>query len=202
MQTTLVIFARAAVSGAVKTRLAAEIGNARALSVYRALAERTVKAARGAADRVVICFTPLEAAPDMRQWLGGDLEYAAQVEGDLGHRMHAAIERETERGAEAVVIIGTDCPDVTPDVINRAFAALADASVVIGPANDGGYYLIGMRSAHAALFHDVPWSSANTLAVTLQRASAAGLSVAQLETLRDIDVADDLYAFGEERLTA
>jgi rSAM/selenodomain-associated transferase 1 len=131
----------------------------------------------------------------MACWLGGDLSYEPQLESDLGARMHAAIAARVAAGARRVVVIGTDCPGVTGAGVRSAFAALDDADVVLGPATDGGYYLIGMREPQAALFRDVPWSTHRTLAVTLERARAARLCVALLDTLRDIDTADDWRAY-------
>jgi rSAM/selenodomain-associated transferase 1 len=191
----LVIFARAPQLGRVKTRLAAELGDQRALAVYRELAERAVGAVRGAAPVIVVSYAPPDAADEMTCWLGGDLLYDPQAAGDLGARMHAAIAARRAAGARRVVVIGTDCPGVTAPVVRSAFAALDDADLVLGPAADGGYYLIGMREPHAVLFHDVPWSTDRTLAVTLERARAARLRVALLHTLRDVDTADDWRAY-------
>ena len=131
----------------------------------------------------------------MREWLGPGVALRPQSGGDLGARMAAAIADAISGGAERVVVIGTDCPDVTPDVVAAAFTRLGAADVVLGPASDGGYYLIGMSRPHRVLFEGVPWSSATTLRATLARARAGGLSVALLDERRDIDTAEDWRAW-------
>ncbi|MFN2564187.1 MAG: TIGR04282 family arsenosugar biosynthesis glycosyltransferase [Gemmatimonadaceae bacterium] len=192
----LIVFARAPELGCVKTRLAAELGAEAALFIYRTLAERVISAVRAAtsySSRVV--FTPERAEPMMREWLGPSVDLQAQAPGDLGERMAASIADAISAGAERVAVIGTDCPDVTVSVVEEAFTRLDAADVVLGPASDGGYYLIGMSRIHSALFADVPWSCPDTLRVTLERARACGLSVALLAERRDIDAAADWRAW-------
>lgn len=200
----LVVFARAPELGRVKTRLAAAIGPEAALACYRALGASVVSAVGATHARgswaTVVAHTPADAAGAMAVWLERDpaapsLAYRAQADGDLGARMRAAVEAAVVAGARRVVVIGTDCPDVDAAVVGAAFAALDAADVVLGPALDGGYYLVGVRApasrACAALFTGVPWSAPDTLAVSLARAEAAGLSVAQLAPRRDVDTVDD-----------
>jgi hypothetical protein len=131
----------------------------------------------------------------MRDWLGTEVALRPQISGDLGARMAGAIADAISAGADRVVVIGTDCPQVTAAVVQEAFDRLEAADVVLGPAADGGYYLIGMAQPHSLLFENVPWSSPDTLRTTLQSARAAGLSVALLEKRRDIDTADDWRAW-------
>ena len=202
----VVVFARAPELGRVKTRLAATVGDAAALACYRELGRTVVDAVRhadrstGAAPwRTVVAHTPADAAPALAAWLdphgAGGLAYQPQADGDLGARMRGAVERAIADGAPRVVVVGTDCPDVDAAVVARALAALDGADVVLGPALDGGYYLVGVRApadrACAALFEGVPWSAPDTLAVTLARLAAAGLAVAHLTALRDVDTAED-----------
>ncbi len=195
----LVIFARAPEIGRVKTRLAAGMGDRRALEIYRELAEGVVAAVRGTTAEIVVAYAPPTAADAMRAWLGSDLAYEPQVEGDLGERMAAAISSRLTAGAGRVVVIGADCPAVDAGVVARAFHALDDYDVVLGPAEDGGYYLVGTRSAHAALFRDIPWSSDRTLEVTLERIAQAALRCQLLDTLRDVDTAPDWRAYDRSR---
>lgn len=211
----LVLFARAPERGRVKTRLAAAVGEDAALACYRALGAAVAAAVRPPAApdgrpawRTVVAHTPADAAPALAAWLApahDALEYAPQHDGDLGARMRGAVERATAEGAGRVVVIGTDCPDVDAATVAAALAALADADVVLGPALDGGYYLVGVRApvgrACAALFEGVPWSAPDTLAVSLARAAAAGLTVAQLAPLRDVDTGED-WAWWQARLRA
>ncbi len=192
----LIVFARAPELGRVKTRLAAEVGDDAALRTYRTLAEQVIAAVSTPATySVTVAYTPPDAGPAMRDWLGPAVTLRPQSGGDLGIRMAAAIADAISGGAGRVVAIGTDCPDVTADVVAEAFTRLGAADVVLGPASDGGYYLIGMSRPHRALFEGVPWSSAETLRATLARARAGGLSVALLDERRDVDTAEDWRAW-------
>jgi rSAM/selenodomain-associated transferase 1 len=178
---TLVIFARAPRVGTVKTRLAASIGDVGALAIYRSLCERTIAMARSTGLPLAIAFTPSDALDEMREWLGDDLQYEAQCDGDLGARMAEAVAHFSSGGPNRIAVIGTDCPTITAATVRSALDALADADAVFGPASDGGYYLVAMRGAQVTLFHDVPWSSA----------SVAGLRVSMLDVESDIDTIDD-----------
>ena len=192
----LIVFARAPELGRVKTRLAAEVGDGAALRAYRTLAEQVIAAASASATySMTVAYTPPDAEPAMRQWLGPGVMLRPQSGADLGARMAAAIADAISGGAERVVVIGTDCPDVTADVVAEAFTRLGVADVVLGPASDGGYYLIGMSRPHRELFEGVPWSSAETLRATLARARAGGLSVTLLDERRDIDTVEDWRAW-------
>jgi rSAM/selenodomain-associated transferase 1 len=195
----LVVFARAPELGRVKTRLAADLGPARALAIYRELTARVIEVVRDSADRVVVTHAPADAEPSMRAWLGETLSYAPQCDGDLGERMEHAFATSLAEGAERVVIIGTDCPTITAETVDAAFAALDDADVVFGPAADGGYYLVGARAVHPFLFRAVPWSSDRTLGVSLDRAREAGLRVSLLPPMRDVDTAADWDAYDQGR---
>jgi rSAM/selenodomain-associated transferase 1 len=190
---TIIVFARAPRAGEVKTRLAAGVGEPAALAIYRWLGARTLSAARALRNvRVVVHFTPSDGAADLRAWLG-DTTLHPQCTGDLGARMHHAVADALAGGAGEVLVVGTDCPGLDARLLDRAFGALRDADVVIGPATDGGYYLIGLRALAPALFAAIPWSSADTLAHTLRAAQSAGMSVALMEEHDDIDTASDWF---------
>jgi rSAM/selenodomain-associated transferase 1 len=128
----------------------------------------------------------------MSQWLGDDLFFVRQADGDLGRRMHQAFSENcgTERGSG--VIMGTDCPDLSATVLWRAFDFLQRNDLVIGPADDGGYYLIGLRSPCSTLFDGISWGTDEVFDHTIARATALGLSFTRLETLHDIDRPEDL----------
>lgn len=145
--------------------------------------------------RLGVAYTPAEAGDEMRAWLGEDLAYEAQRGGDLGARMANAVARRFDEGSTAVLVIGADAPELTRELLDDAFVALARADVVIGPASDGGYYLIGMGKLTPVLFRGIPWSTPETLARTLSAARAAGLRVHVLDILSDIDTADDWRAW-------
>ena len=195
----LVVFARAPQLGRVKTRLASVVGDEAALSIYRGLAEQVMQQVCGDAEFVVtVACAPDSSVDDVREWLGahaGGRHVEGQGTGDLGARMHGAMLRHFGRGARKVVIIGTDCPAVNAQVVRSAMEALDHADVVFGPALDGGYYLVGAAMPVPQLFTDVPWSAANTLEVSLDRAARSGLRVQLLSLLADIDTAEDWEAW-------
>lgn len=197
---TVIVFARAPRLGEVKTRLAAELGNETALEVYRELAEIAFSSvARAAADRAVVACTPDTALDQLRAWTansgGAELHCVPQGSGDLGERLTRAIDDAFHHGATAVIVIGTDCPALTSAMLNGAFAVLDCADVVIGPAHDGGYYLIGLRAPHAELFAELPWSTPDVLAMTIEAARRGALRVSLLPPLADIDTAADWRAW-------
>ena len=192
----LIIFARAPELGQVKTRLAAGLGDGAALDIYRRLADRVISAVRASDSySVTVAYTPASAELVMREWLGPSTVLRPQASGDLGARMASAVGDALASGAERVVVIGTDCPDLDARVIETAFRHLASSDAVLGPATDGGYYLIGMSRVHTELFGGIPWSALDTLRVTLDRARASGISIALLDERRDIDTADDWRAW-------
>ena len=191
----LLVFARAPRPGRVKTRLAADLGEERAAAVYRALGRGVVDRVRGGPWRTWIVHDPPDAAAaaEVEAWLGAEgLELHPQDPGDLGRRMERAFDRAFRAGARRVAVVGTDAPDVDAAHVGAALDALDDADVVLGPAADGGYWLLALARPRPELFRDVPWSTAQVLGVTRRRAAALGLRVRELEVLTDVDVAADL----------
>lgn len=188
------VFVRAPEAGRVKTRLAAGLGAEGALRVYRRLAEHTLREARAMGGEVRVHFTPADAGAEVRAWLGDGVRYLPQSAGDLGARMEAAFRDAFEDGADRVVIIGSDLPDLSAALLRRAFDALESHAAVIGPARDGGYYLLGMQTIIGGLFEEIPWSTNEVLARTLDRLRAAGIEPALLGALSDVDEVHDLPA--------
>ena len=187
----VVVFGREPVPGRVKTRLAAGIGGPAAARVYAAIIEHTMAAAVASGARVVLSL----AAPPSDAWTRGfDVRIELQCIGDLGDRMADAFERRFSEGEEWVIIIGSDCPLITPEHLQAAAEALADRDVVLGPAIDGGYWLVGQRRPGVDLFSDIRWSSHDTLDQTRQRLADVEASWTELEELRDIDTKADLVA--------
>lgn len=191
----LIVFLKHPEPGAVKTRLAPALGAETAAALYRALTEEVLEATvpRSGEYETLVFFDPPEAAEAMRAWLPG-VRLRPQCAGDLGARMTAAFARAFERGARRVAIIGTDAPGVTRETVARALAALDDADVVVGPAEDGGYYLLAFREPHPELFENVAWSTPAVFEETLARAATAGLRVRELPRLRDVDSLEDVRA--------
>jgi rSAM/selenodomain-associated transferase 1 len=189
----LLVFAKALRPGSVKSRLAAEVGAEAATALYRLLAEEALRRTRPEAGeyRRVVAFAPGNAAAEMAQWLPGET-LRPQVDGDLGARMAGAFAAAFDEGAGRVVLIGTDVPWVSRGAVVAALGRLQECDLVLGPAADGGYYLIGLGRPQPGLFQGIAWSTASVLAATLDRASALGLSVQMLEALPDIDGVEDL----------
>lgn len=187
----LAVLLKAPVAGAVKTRLAAEIGAEKARQVYRQLVERQVRALPGG-HRTVIYFDPPDAEPEMRAWLGPlaetPLAFHPQCAGDLGARLTEAFDHAfRDAGTEKVIALGGDCPALDSALLREADAALNHADVVIGPALDGGYYLIGLRAPQPVLFKDIAWSTAVVLEQTRHRIRTCGLLAIELSVASDVD---------------
>lgn len=186
----LVVFLKAPRSGLVKTRLAEALGPDAACAAYRQLVE-TLLAHLAPLPAVELCFTPADASAEIHPWLRNDWSTCPQSEGDLGERLHAAFTEHFLSDAEHVVIIGSDCPNVTATDIEDAWLALEGHDVVLGPALDGGYWLIGLRAPQPGLFAAMPWSTDAVFSETMRRARESGLRVASLRELADVDTAAD-----------
>lgn len=190
----LILFARFPVAGQAKTRLIPALGPEGAARLHRRLAEHAVSAARSARQRdatVTICCTGA-ARREFKAWLGEDLRYVHQPSGDLGARLHHAFADAFSRGGERVLAVGTDVPDVSPDLLRRALATLNDHDGVLGPAADGGYYLIGLKSLHQELFEDIDWGTGRVAEQTRAAARRLGLNLGELPELHDVDIPEDL----------
>ncbi len=196
----LLIFTRYPTPGKVKTRLIPALGAAGAAMLHKRLTEHVVTEARKLAERsdltVEIVYADSEAEP-MQNWLGEGLVYSKQADGDLGDRMGIAFERAFDLGARKVILIGSDLPDLSEDLLDRAFARLAQADVTLGPATDGGYYLIGLKEPFPDLFAGLQWSTSRVLELTLRKIAAKGKTYNLAPTLNDIDVPEDLRRFKE-----
>lgn len=189
-QNLLVVFARNPVLGKVKTRLAAEIGDHQALLVYLQLLEHTHKVADEVAADVQVHYT--DSIDEF-----GLLDYfkfkkMLQQGEHLGARMYNAIEGGLDAGYSKVVLIGSDCIELTAEIVEDAFTVLDSHDCVLGPANDGGYYLIGLKIARDFLFEDKPWGTADVLLDTIIDLQNAQMSFSLLPTLNDVDTKKDL----------
>ena len=185
----LVLFTRYPTPGAAKTRLIPAIGPERAAALHRRLTERTVAVAR-AAGLVLELRTTGAPAERFRNWLG-DVRVVDQGEGGLGERLLAAAP------PYPVMFIGADGPHLAATHLREAVAALAQGRCAIGPAEDGGYWLIALPAPVAAIFEGVPWSTDAVFVVTMQRFAAAGIAPVILERLPDLDRPEDLARFPE-----
>ncbi len=191
---SLAVFAKLPKAGLVKTRLIPAVGPEGAAELHAQMIRHTL-------EQVTRCRR--ERGLDARVWIAGEpagdggaaifhpLACRPQIEGDLGARLDAAF-REMLRTSGAAVIIGTDCPEISPGVLHAAFEALATHDVVIGPASDGGYYLIGLRRPVPGLFRGMPWGEGRVTAETSRRAAELGLCLHLLPVLDDVDVPADI----------
>jgi len=191
----LLLFIKNPIPGKTKTRLAGDVGNEMALKMYHKLTDWTRTQALGlsAVDRYLYYSNEVTAGD---AWLEQDFHKRLQHPGDLGERMSEGFRSAFEEGYDKVVIIGSDCPGIDTAYLSQAFAALDSHDVVVGPALDGGYTLLGMRTFTPTLFKNIAWSTKEVLTSTLARASAAGRSVQQLKPLSDVDYLADWLGYG------
>jgi len=181
----MILFARYPRPGACKTRLIPALGPEGAANLHRHLAERTVTVLGASGLPVTVAFTG-EDASRFADWLGPDVALVEQVEGGLTERLLACLD------PAPVIFFGADTPDLAPHHVEAAIAALERHDVVIGPAEDGGYYLIGMQRALPELVIDMPWSTEQVLPETLARLDRNGIAPVLLEILADCDRPEDL----------
>lgn len=193
MTDALIVFLKHPTPGRVKTRLAAALGAEDAAAVYRAMAEELMRRTRSDRLRRLAFHAPEAARDAMEAWLPGE-EWRVQSGRDLGERMHRAFEAAFGLGARRVAIVGTDLPWLGEADVLEATGALERADVVVGPARDGGYYLLALRRPVPELFERVAWSTDAVLATTLERARSLGLAVHRLALRNDIDTPEDLQA--------
>jgi rSAM/selenodomain-associated transferase 1 len=194
MRPAVILMLKAPRLGQVKTRLGSAVGEAAALGVYRQLAERQV-AALPRGWQVAVHFAPADAAGEVRSWMEGRhprLRFVAQAAGDLGRRLAAAVAAEFSRGAEGVLAIGGDCPYLDRAALMVAAVSLETCDVLLGPARDGGYYLVGLRQPQPALFSGIAWSTPAVLEQTRRIAHDSRLATVLLPMLEDVDDEESL----------
>lgn len=185
------IFARAAVLGAVKTRLAATLGAQAALDAHVRLVQDTLSRLTRVDGVSTELWLDHAQHPVGRQWgRRWQVPVRQQVGDDLGARMHHALLSGLDRGCRTLVV-GTDCPAIDGHYLRSAVMALEQHDVVLGPAEDGGYGLIGLRRSAPELFQNIPWGTGDVLDASLAAGARAGLSVCRLDEIWDVDTAAD-----------
>jgi len=187
----ILIFTRNPKIGQCKRRLAEKVGDVNALSVYKILLGYTVKVTDDLNCDKAVYYTPKITKNDI--WGDDNYQKFRQKGADLGLRMMHAFENSFQAGYEKVIIIGSDIIDLKPQHINQAFNALDNNDVVIGPAEDGGYYLLGMKKMRTSIFLNKDWGTSSVRKDTLS--DLLSLQVVLLEMLNDIDVYDDLIGY-------
>lgn len=203
----LCVFTRYPEPGTTKTRLIPALGADAAACLQHAMTTHVLTVAAAiAADRGSAVEVRFGGGNEtrMREAFGRGFRYRAQGDGDLGNRMQNCFRDSFQSGARRVVIVGSDVPGIGADVLESAFEGLRTHDLVIGPANDGGYYLIGLRADVPEIFRNVPWGTQAVLRRTLEIAAGLGLSVRTLPTRADVDRPEDLQvldkAWGQARL--
>ena len=195
MSESLIIFTRYPEAGKTKTRMIPVLGETGAADLQRQLSEYTIQTAKALQK-----FRPIDIAIHfagcdrnlMLSWLGEQHSYYPQVSGDLGAKMKSAFADAFTRGSQRIVTIGIDCPDLSPIILNQAFEALKHNQLVLGGAEDGGYYLIGLDRLVPELFTNIDWGTDSVFATTKKIAQQLALSIDYLPILPDVDRPEDL----------
>lgn len=198
MTRKLMIFIRAPQAGQVKTRLAEAMGSAGALQAYETMLAILFNTL-GEMANVELRFTPDGARKACERWLRPEWRLEPQGAGNLGEKLRRAFQESFDAGCERVVVIGSDCATLEARDIQAAWEALSTHDVVIGPARDGGYWLLGLRRTAPTLFDNIPWSTEIVFRQTLRRAREAGLTVHCLRELSDVDTLADWREFLRSR---
>lgn len=193
IQPALIIFIKNPEKGKVKTRLASTVGDDQALKIYKALMGHTRNlASQTEAVRYLFYSQFINSKDD---WSEDQFVKNLQIDGDLGTKMATAFQTVLSKHSKAI-IIGSDCASLSKEIIQTAIQALDDHDFVIGPALDGGYYLLGMGQFEARLFDDIPWSTERVAQITQERIKGLGKSYFLLPALSDIDYEEDWNKYG------
>ena len=188
----IIIFVKNPILGKVKTRLAKTVGDNKALAIYHQLLQLTHDAVICLPFRKFVFYSDFVDNQDI--WENNSFQKDIQQGKDLGERMRNAFDLVlNEPLIERAVIIGSDCPQISPQFITKAFVALETHEVVIGPAQDGGYYLLGMKQLEITIFQNKPWSTSQLFIETIEELQKLKKSVYLLPSLSDLDEAKDLY---------
>ncbi|MBK8981589.1 MAG: TIGR04282 family arsenosugar biosynthesis glycosyltransferase [Ignavibacteria bacterium] len=192
MKNALIIFARNPVIGNVKKRLAAEAGIDIAFEIYVKLLYHTYKCTKEISCEKFLYLT------DFKDLDLFDENYRQELQSgkDLGEKMKNAFNDLLRSGFEKILLIGTDCPGLNADILNQAFDKLDEAEFVLGPAKDGGYYLLGLKENSETLFENINWSSNEVLKQTVEKIKKLNKNYYLLEVLSDIDNLSDLNETG------
>lgn len=199
----LFIFTRYPEPGHTKTRLIPALGAEGAANLHRQMAESILATAQQLSGystpplSIDIRYTGC-SLEQMQNWLGQDLTYTLQGIGDLGERLIGAFSTAFAQGQARAVAIGTDCPSVTVEILTQAFEQLQRYDVVLGPARDGGYYLVGLKQSVPQLFQGIDWGTERVFQQTVEICQQLQLDWAQLSQLTDIDRPEDLSDLPED----
>lgn len=191
----IIIFIKNPIPGKVKTRLARDLGNDKAVKIYKALLSYTHSIVKEIEAQRYLFYADYINEED--DWSNDEFIKGLQHQGGLGDRIEDAFATALQKCSK-VLIIGSDCPQIKTHHIEEAFKLLDKKELVIGPTLDGGYYLLGMKSVHKQLLEDIPWSSGQEFEVTVRRALKNNLSIDILPSLADVDYREDWEKYGWE----
>lgn len=183
----LIVFVKNIILGKVKTRLAKTIGDVGAFNIYSELFAVTERESLKVNVDRHIYFSDVIIPSKWEH----DLKFVQEGE-DLGTRMENAFQHGFEKGYDNIILIGSDLPNISKEIIDQGFEALSDNNVVFGPAHDGGYYLVGLSKMNRSIFSNKPWSQPSLLDITLQELNDQQIAVSLLPSLNDIDTFEDL----------
>jgi len=191
---TLIIFIKYPLAGKVKTRLAKDVGESEAARIYSQMAKTIIENTSDPESyNTIIFYDPPEKEQEIKHWIEKtELQYLPQTGNTLGDRISSAFMKVYSSGADKAVIIGSDCIDVNRETINEAMGSLQDVDVVLGPAEDGGYYLLGLKRHIPEILQEIDWSTDRVLGQTLEKIKEKKLKYELLKTLKDIDTVEDL----------
>lgn len=193
----LIIFQKNAILGNVKTRIAAKAGHQKALEIYQDLVTHTFQVCNSISSSKFIYysdFIPIDSKSSQYEY-----QLETQAGFDLGSKMQNAFQNLFDKGFEKVILIGTDCGELESRHIEEAFGFLESNEAVIGPARDGGYYLVGMRRQIPGFFEGIPWSTSKVLLLTLEKLEKQTVSYGLLELLSDVDEWEDWENLNQKR---
>jgi len=198
----LLLFTRFPQAGTTKTRLIPLLGAEGAATLQKELTEKI-------ADEIQVLKRQLDIKSSvyfcggntnkMRKWLGNSFDYTEQPAGDIGRKMRLGFTMSFHNGAQSTILIGSDIPDLSADIIKQGYHCLKNSEIVIGPSKDGGYYLIGCTAKHQhhllpLLFDNMSWSNSEVLSITVDRLETQGITYTLLEVLQDIDCPQDIVS--------
>ena len=186
----------------MKTRIAKDAGDLEAARIYNYLVTRVISQLHGLEESGVnlhIHFDPPEAVSEVKHWLAPVLanadtlcaQFIPQQRGDLGSRLSGGFVTGFEEGYDEIAVIGSDCVEISHEILEQTWKLLETHDAVIGPTHDGGYYLLALKKHAPTLFHEIPWSTEQTYQATLDAATREALSVGILPTLGDVDTLED-----------
>lgn len=192
-QNALIVFVKSLIAGQVKTRLAATLGNDAAMEIYKQLLTNVHNKIRSLEVDKIVFYSDFIDEDDI--WEKNIFQKEIQQGSDLGKRMENAFKASFAIGYKKTIIIGSDCPGIGEDILKNAFVKLNSFDIILGPAIDGGYYLLGMKKSHPYLFQYINWSTDKVLQQTIDLCKRNQLSYFLLPELSDIDEETDLKYF-------